>query len=91
MGFDIAPGSILAVSYAIKIELDTGGSLYSVIDLVADRKVDDGAFTIVLDENRIKIYVSTEDKKRIEGASSPRRHEPREVHIVPSLISSCGY
>ena len=84
-GFDIAPGSILAVSYAIKIELDAGGSLYSVIDLVADRKVDDGSFTIDLDENRIKIYVSTEDKKRIEALRRRGDMSQGKATLFPAL------
>ena len=65
-GFDIPAGSILAVGNSANIRLDEGGSPYSVIDLVADHNIEDGAFNIDLDDNRIKIHLSVADKNRLE-------------------------
>ena len=84
-GFDIAPGSILAVSHAINVDLGEGVSLYSVIDLVADQKVEDGSFTIDLDENRIKIYVSPEDKKHIEALRRRGEMSQEQSVLFPAL------
>ena len=66
-GFSIAPGSILAVGDSTTVTLEDGGSPFSVIDLVADRNTESGAFEVNLDDNRIKIHVNPEDKKRIEA------------------------
>ena len=57
------------------MDLDDSGSPESVIDLVSNPQVESGLFTVDLEESRIKVYVSKEDKQRIEslrkrGASS---------------------
>ena len=66
-GFSIAPGSILAVGDSMTITLEEGGSPHSVIDLVADNSVESGSFAVNLDDNRIKIHVNPEDKRRLEA------------------------
>lgn len=65
-GFDIPAGSILAVGDSTDIRLDEGGSPYSVIDLVADHNITSGTFKVILDDNRIKIHLSVDDKNRLE-------------------------
>ena len=65
-GFDIPAGSILAVGNSTDITLDEGGSPYSVIDLVADHNITSGTFKVILDDNRIKIHLSVDDKNRLE-------------------------
>ena len=65
-GFDIPAGSILAVGNSTDIRLDEGGSPYSVIDLVADNSIVSGTFKVALDDNRIKIHLSVDDKNRLE-------------------------
>ena len=66
-GFYLPCGAILAVGEQTRIILDESGSPESVIDLVKDPNRADGLFAVDLDESRIKIHVSPEDKKRIEA------------------------
>jgi len=84
-GFDIFPASILAVGNKSVISLEEGGSVHSVIDLVADRKIEKGSFNVYLENNRIEIRVSERDKKYIEALrkSGPNTTE-REV-LFPSI------
>ena len=83
-GFDIAPASILAVGQGSRIVLEEGGSPYSVIDLVSDPKIENGLFKVDLDEQRIKIHVSPNDKKRIE-ALRDRRHSAEMYTLFPAI------
>lgn len=80
-GFDIPPGSILAVGDSTDITLEEGGSPYSIIDLVAnsDPKFDQGSFHVALDDRRIKIHVAPHDKERIEAL---RRQEERRTEVM---------
>ena len=78
-GFDIPPGSILAVGDSTAITLEEGGSPYSIIDLVADSGIEKGSFRVALDDRRIKIHVAPEDKERIEAL---RRQEERKTEIM---------
>ena len=80
-GFSIPPSSILAVGDSMTITLEEGGSPYSVIDLVPDNNIDSGAFAVNLDDNRIKIHVNPEDKKRIE-AFRLRGEGSREMAVL---------
>ena len=80
-GFNIQPGSILAVGDSLTIALEEGGSPHSVIDLVPDDKVERGSFTVNLDDNRIKIHVDPEDKKKIE-AFRQRGQGSREMAVL---------
>ena len=77
-GFDIPAGAILAVGNSANIKLDEGGSPYSVIDLVADRNIEDGTFKVVLDDNRIKIHLSESDKNLLETL---RQQEERKTDM----------
>ena len=77
-GFDIPPGSILAVGDSTDITLEEGGSPYSVIDLVADRNVPKGSFKVALDDNRIKIHVAPDDKNRLEAL---RQQQERKTEM----------
>lgn len=66
-GFDIYPASILAIGDLSRVTLEDGDSPNSVIDLVSDPKVEDGEFKVDLTDYRIKVYVSPNDKNRIEA------------------------
>lgn len=77
-GFDIAPGSILAVGDSTEITLEEGGSPYSVIDLIADTSVNKGLFKVSLDDNRIKIHLAPDDKNQMEAL---RQQEERASEI----------
>ena len=66
-GFSIPPGSILAVGDSTAITLEEGGSPYSVIDLVSHDSVPSGLVELSFDDNRIKINLAPEDKKRVEA------------------------
>lgn len=65
-GFDIPPASILAVGEPSRVTLEEGDSPNSVIDLVGNPQIEDGRFKVDLTDHRIKVYVSPDDKKRIE-------------------------
>ena len=77
-GFDIPPGSILAVGDSIDIHLEESGSPYSVIDLVSDPSTEKGSFKVALDDNRIKVHLAPEDKNRLETL---RQQEERKTEI----------
>ena len=66
-GFYLPSGAILAVGEQTRILLDESGSPESVIDLVKDPSRPNGIVAVDLDEPRIKIHLSPEDKKRIEA------------------------
>lgn len=66
-GFDIPPTSILAVGDPSRVTLEDGPSPNSVIDLVSNPKVEDGKFEVDLSDHRIKVYVSPNNKNRIEA------------------------
>lgn len=84
-GFSISPGSILAVGDSTTITLEEGGSPSSVIDLVPDSRVEIGSFFVNLEDNRIKIHVEPEDKKKIE-AFRQRGQGSREMAVLfPSI------
>ena len=84
-GFYIPEGSILAVGNSTEIELEEGGSPFSVIDLVADSKVDDGTFKVDLDDNRIKVYMAPVDKDRIEALRQHGEHSWEMAILFPSI------
>ena len=84
-GFHIAAGSILAVGNSTVIELEDGGSPFAVIDLVEDPKVDNGTFKVELDDNRIKVYMATEDKARIEALRQHGQNSWEMAVLFPSL------
>ena len=84
-GFHIPAGSILAVGDSTQIELEEGGSPFSVIDLVADTKVDNGTFKVDLDDNRIKVYMAPEDKGRIEALRQHGEHSWEMAVLFPSI------
>ena len=84
-GFYISAGSILAVGNSTEIELEEGGSLFSVIDLVADPGVDSGTFKVDLDDNRIKVYMAPEDKIRIEALRQHGEHSWEMAVLFPSV------
>lgn len=65
-GFDIPPASILAVGEPSRVTLEEGDSPNSVIDLVSNPQIEDGRFEVDLTDHRIKVYVSPNDKNRIE-------------------------
>ena len=83
-GFDIAPASILAVGQGSRIVLEAG-SPYSVIDLVNDPKVENGMFKVDLEQQRIKIHVSPNDKKQIEALRDKGRHSAEMSTLFPAI------
>lgn len=66
-GFDIPPTSILAVGDKTLVPLAEGDSPNSVVDLVSDPQIGDGRFEVDLTDHRIKVYMSPNDKNRIEA------------------------
>ena len=84
-GFDISPGSILSVGESFRIALEDGGSAYSVIDLVADRQIENGVFTVYLENNRIEIRVSERDKKYIEALRKSGLNSIEREVLFPSI------
>lgn len=84
-GFDIAPASILAVGQGSRIVLEEGGSPYSVIDLVRDPSVENGLFKVDLEQQRIKIHVSPNDKNQIEALRDKGRHSPEMSTLFPAI------
>ena len=84
-GFNIPPGSIMAVGESTIITLEEGGSPHSVIDLVSDQGIDQGSLKVDLDDRRIKIHLAAADKERIENL---RGQESRRVEIMATLFSA---
>ena len=84
-GFDVARASILAVGADTRINLDESGSPESVIDLVSNRRQEDGLFTVELDEPRIKIQVSPKDKQRIEALRGRGDSSTDRASLFPSV------
>ena len=84
-GFHIPVGSILAVGHSTEIELEEGGSPFAVIDLVEDPMVDQGTFTVELDDNRIKVYMAPNDKARIEALRQHGQHSWEMAVLFPSI------
>ena len=84
-GFSIQPGSILAVGDSMTIALEEGGSPHSVIDLVPNNKVERGSFIVNLDDNRIKIYVEPEDKKKIEAFRQRGQGSQEMAVLFPAI------
>ena len=86
LGFRIAPWSMLARGTEQRIELDSNSNPNSVIDLIGSEDVEEGAFKIDLNENRIKIYVSHHSYPVISAFRNNRTAiEPERATLVPSL------
>ena len=84
-GFAAPAGSILAVGEETRMDLDESGSPESVIDLVSNPQVDAGLFTVDLEESRIKVYVSPEDKLRIESLRERGASSTAGATLFPSV------
>ena len=85
-GFHIAPWSMLARGAEQRVELDSNSNPNSVIDLVGREEVEEGAFNIDLNENRIKIYVSHHDFPAIEAFRNNKTSiDPERAALVPAL------
>ncbi len=84
-GFDIPTGSILAVGNSTDVTLEEGGSLYSVIDLVADPTVDSGVFKVEFDDNRLKVHMEPSDKSRTEAMRMNGRNSREMAILFPSI------
>ena len=85
-GFHIAPWSMLARGAEQRIELDSNSNPNSVIDLVGSEELEEGAFNIDLNENRIKIYVSHSDFPTIDAFRNNKTSiEPERAALVPAL------
>ena len=84
-GFTIRPGSILAVGRPTDIILEDGGSPFSVMDLVPDKTVDNGFFQVELEENKIEIHVSPEDKNRMEALRHRGEHTVEMAALFPAI------
>ena len=85
-GFRIAPWSMLARGAEQRIELDSNSNPNSVIDLIGSEGVEEGAFKIDLNENRIKIYVSHRIYPVIDAFRNNKTAiEPERAALVPSL------
>ena len=85
-GFRIGPWSMLARGAEQRIELNSNSNPNSVIDLVGTDDIEDGAFNIDLNENRIKIYVSHKTYPIIAAFRNNKTAiEPERAALVPSL------
>lgn len=84
-GFDIAPASILAIGKENRITLTENDTPYSIIDLVSNPKIENGAFDINWDEQRIKIQVSPDDKKRIEAIRKKGNADAERATLFPAI------
>ena len=85
-GFQVAAWSMLARGNEHQINLAENSNPNSVIDLVGSQRVEDGEFSIDLNENRIKIYVSHNDYQLIEiFRNNKMAIEPERASLVPSL------
>ena len=84
-GFAVPAGSILAVGEETRMDLDDSGSPESVIDLVSNPLVESGLFTVDLEESRIKVYVSPEDKLRIESLRERGASSTAGATLFPSV------
>lgn len=84
-GYEIRPWSILAAGASVQIALETGDSLNSAIDLVANRAVKDGSFRVDVNENRIKIQVSPDDKAQIELLRQKEFSHPGRAALFPAV------
>ena len=84
-GFDVPAGALLAVGEHTKMDLDDSGSPESVIDLVSNPMVDVGSFRVDLGEPRIKVYVSWEDKLRIESLRERGASSTAGATLFPSV------
>ena len=84
-GFSIAPGAILAIGDSTNVILEDGGSPHSVIDLVSDPNMGQGEFKVVLNENRLKIHVTKEDKESIEAMRQQGDHSAERASLFPAL------
>ena len=85
-GFTIAPGCILAAGVAIRTPLEGESNAASVIDLIGDERVREGTLVVELDQERIQIVMSRQDKARVEKL----RTKP-EVGREQSLLYSSLY
>ena len=83
-GFTVPVAGILAVGNPIGITLEEGG-VTSVIDLVANPKIEDGSFDVQLDDERIKIHVGVKDKERIEALRRRRGTGSEFSALFPGL------
>ena len=84
-GFNVHPGSILAVARQLEVGLEETYSPYSVIDLVSQSKLAPGRFSVHLDEQRLKIHVCPRDKKRIEGLRARGKTSTERATLFPAL------
>ena len=84
-GFDIPVAAILAVGDSSRITLEEGGSVESVMDLAPNELVEDGTFDVDLEDNRITIYVSMKDKKKIEALRMQGITSVQMAALFPSI------
>lgn len=82
-GFSVPEAGILAVGNSTRVTLEDS-PVNSVIDLVANSKVAEGSFTVVLDDDRIKIHVPEAEKEKIEAVRK-RRTSVEFAALYPGL------
>lgn len=86
-GFDLPPGSILATADSI-VYNQSDSDATSVIDLVAIEEMDDHAFEVRLDDNRIKILVSPEHLALINRARQTSPGHPRNLSLFTTYYQA---
>lgn len=87
-GFTIPEAAVLAVGNVVRITIEETG-VNSVIDLVANRQVEDGVFHVELGGERIQIHVALSDKEQIESLRQHRtRGDSGFAALFPSLYLS---
>ena len=83
-GFSVPEAGILAVGNTTRITLEDA-VVNSVIDMVANRNIEQGTFAVQLDYEHIKIHVAIADKKRIEAVRRRRGAGVEFKALFPSL------
>ena len=85
-GFAISPASILAVGNSTRINLEEGGSPFSVIDLVSVPNAEKGLFVVDLEDNRIQIQVSDEEYGKLDALRNRDVNSTERAVLFPGLF-----
>ena len=83
-GLSVPACGILAVGNTTRIILEMSG-VSSVIDLIANPKVPEGTFHVLLDDERIKIHVPVAEKEKIEAVRTRRGSSVEFAALFPGL------
>ena len=83
-GFHLDQGAILAVADSIRITIKET-SAQSVIDLVGNQDTPQGQYRIDLKSDRIKVYVSPQDKLLLERIRNQKHDHPGRASLTTTF------